>query len=77
MEGRQRIHHGRHGDEGEQAGGNAADAIAEVEQADGKPTQDDGEIEPGEEGAFVGEEYFGLHARGQGDAFSCIGGEGG
>lgn len=75
MERRQRIDHGRHGDEGEQAGGNAADLVAEVEQADGEPAEDDGEVEPGEEGAFVGEKNFGLHPRGQGDAFSCFGGK--
>lgn len=71
MKRREGIHHGRHGHEGEQAGGNAADAVAEVEQADGQAAEDDGEVEPGEEGAFVCEEDFGLDARGEGDAFSC------
>jgi hypothetical protein len=48
-----------------------ADAVAEVEEADGQAAQDDGEVEPGEEGALVGEEDFGLDAGGEGDAFAC------
>lgn len=71
MEGHQRVDHGPHGDEGEEGGGDAADAVAEVEQPDGQAAQDDGEVEPGEEGALVGEEDLGLDPGGEGDAFAC------
>jgi len=47
-----------------------ADAIAKVEETDGEAAQDDGEVEPGEKGAFVCEEDFGLDADGEGDAFA-------
>ena len=70
MERDQRVYHGGHGDEGEQPGGNLADAVAEVEKADGQPAQDHGEVQPGEEGALVGEEDFWLDARGERDAFA-------
>ena len=70
MEGHEGVEHGGEGDEGEEAGGDLADAVAEVEEADGQAAQDDGEVEPGEEGAFVGEEDFGLDAGGEGDAFA-------
>lgn len=70
MEGNQRIRHGGHGNEGEQAGGDLADLVAEVEQADGETAEDDGEVEPAEEGALVGEEDFGLDARGERDALA-------
>ena len=70
MEGHEGVEHGGQGDEGEEAGGDLADAVAEVEEADGQAAQDDGEVEPGEEGAFVGEEDFGLDAGGEGDAFA-------
>lgn len=46
MEGHQRIDHGGHGDDGEQTGGDAADAVTEVQQADGETAQDDGEVQP-------------------------------
>lgn len=49
-----------------------ADGVAEVEQADGQTAQDDGEVEPAEEGALVGEEDFGFYAGGQGDAFAWV-----
>ncbi len=64
------INHGGHGDQGEQAGRNAADGVAEVEQADSETAEDDGEVEIGEEGALIGEENFGLHPRRDRDAFS-------
>jgi hypothetical protein len=47
-----------------------ADLVAEVEQADGESTEDNGEVEPAEEGSFVGEEDFGLDAGGEGDSFA-------
>lgn len=46
MERDQRIYHGSHGDEREERGRDSADAITKVEQADGEPAQDDGEVEP-------------------------------
>ena len=70
MKGKQRIDHRRHGHQREKTGGDAADGVAEVEQADGEATEDDGEVEPGEEGALVGEEDLGLDARGEGDALA-------
>ncbi len=76
MERHQRIDHGGHGHEREQAGADAADAVAEVQQPDGQRAQHDGEVEPRQEGPLVGEEDFGLDARGEGDAFSW-GGMGG
>lgn len=71
MEGHEGVDHGAHGNQGEEASGDAADAVAEIEEADGQTAQDDGEIEPGEEGALVGEEDLGLNARGEGYAFAC------
>lgn len=72
MERDQGVDHGRHGDDGEQAGGDAADAVAEIQQTDGQAAQDDGEVEPREEGSLVGEEDFGLYAGGERDAFACV-----
>jgi hypothetical protein len=66
------IGHGGHGNEGEKAGGNLANLVAEIEQPDGEAAQDNGEIEPREEGALVGEEDLGLDARGERDAFACV-----
>ena len=71
MEREQRVQHRGHGHQRKEAGGDTADGVAEVEQADGEAAEDDGEVEPGEEGALVGEEDFGLDARGEGDAFAC------
>lgn len=65
----QRIHHRRHRHGREYHGGGAADAVAEVQEADGETAENDGEVEPGEEGALVGEEDFGLDADGKGDSF--------
>lgn len=70
MKRHQGVDHGAHGDEGEEAGGDATDGVAEVEEADGETAEDDGEVEPGEEGALIGEEDFGFDAGGEGDALS-------
>lgn len=67
----QGIDHARHRDQCEQARRDLADLVAKVEKPDGESTEDDGEIEPGEEGTFVGEEDFGLDAKGKGDALAC------
>jgi hypothetical protein len=74
MESDEGVDHGTHGDEGEEAGRDAADSIAEVEEADGEASEDDGEVEPGDKGALVGEEDFGLHAGGESDALPWLGG---
>lgn len=67
------VDHGAHGDDGEEGGGDAADAIAEVQEADGKTTQDDGEVKPREKGSLIGEEDFGLDTGGEGNslAYAC------
>jgi hypothetical protein len=72
MKRHQRVDHGAHGHQGKEAGGDATDGVAEVEEADGETAEDDGEVEPGEEGALVGEEDFGFDAGGEGDALSCM-----
>ena len=73
MKRHKRIDHSRHRHEREQACAYAADRVSEVEQADSEGGEEDGEVEPGEEGSFVGEEDFGLDAGGEGDAFACVG----
>ena len=70
MERHKRIKHRGKSDQSEQTGGYLADLIAKVEKAYRQATEDDGEVEPGEEGAFVGEEDFGLYAGGEGDALA-------
>ncbi len=71
MERHERIDHAAHGDNGEEPRADAGrGVVAKVEQADGQAAEDDGEVEPGEEGAFVGEEDFGLDARGERDALA-------
>ena len=40
------VDHCSHRDEGEQSGADAADAVTEVEQADGEAAEDDGEVQP-------------------------------
>lgn len=66
----QRVDHGSHGNDGENGSADLADLVAKVEQPDGEAAEDDGEVEPGEECAFVGEEDFGLDAGGEGDALA-------
>ena len=46
MERKQRIQHGSHSDEREQACTDLTDFIAEIEEANGETTQDDSEVEP-------------------------------
>lgn len=64
------VDHGEHGDAGEEKGRDEGDAVAKVEHANGQGANDDGEVEPREKGALVGEEDLGLDARGQGDALA-------
>ncbi|KFX90958.1 hypothetical protein O988_07968 [Pseudogymnoascus sp. VKM F-3808] len=70
MVGNQRINHRRDTDPREQKRGDERRAVAEVEHAQRQGAEDDGAVQPGEEGALVGEEDFGLDARGEGDAFA-------
>ena len=72
VEDAERVDHSRHGDGGEEEGADLADAIAEVEQSDREAAKQDGEVEPAEESALVGEEDFGLEARRKGNAFACV-----
>ncbi|KFY09126.1 hypothetical protein V492_05596 [Pseudogymnoascus sp. VKM F-4246] len=66
----QRINHRRYADPCKQERGDEGGAVAEVEHSQGQSAEDDGAVEPGEEGALVGEEDFGLDACGEGDAFA-------
>ena len=70
MKRRQSVYHRRHSDECKQAGGDAADGVTEIEEADGETAEDDGEVEPGEEGTLVGEEDLGLDTGGEGYPFA-------
>ena len=70
MESDKCIEHRSHGDEGEQPRAYPADAVAKIEKANSQTAQDDGEVEPGEEGALVGEEDLGLDPRRKGDALA-------
>lgn len=49
-----------------------SDSVSEVEEPDGQSAQDDGKVEPAQEGSFVGEKDFRLYARGEGDAFAYV-----
>lgn len=46
VEGEEGVDHSHHGNEGEEAGGNLANLVAEVEQANREAAEDDGEVEP-------------------------------
>ncbi len=71
MEGHKRIDHASHCHDCEKPGADAGSGIgAEVEQTDREATEDDGEVEPGEKGALIGEEDFGLDPGGEGNAFA-------
>ena len=65
-----RVDHAAHSHDREQCCCNQARSVAaEIQEADREAAEDDGEVEPGEEGAFVCEEDFGFDAGGEGDAF--------
>jgi hypothetical protein len=64
------VDHRHQSNECEESSADLSDAVAEVEEADGKAAEDDGEVEPWEEGALVGEEDFGLNAGREGDALA-------
>lgn len=40
------VDHRRHGDNGEQGGGNAANTVTKVEQTDGETAENDGKVQP-------------------------------
>lgn len=46
VEGEKRIDHGCHGNDSEQTGGDAADAITEIQKTDGKTAEDHREVQP-------------------------------
>ncbi len=71
MERHEGVDHGGHGDEGEETGGDAPNAITEVEEADGQAAEDDGEVQPAQKGALIGEEDLGFDSCGQGNALAC------
>ena len=71
MERHQRIAHGAHSDDCENGRADeAGGVVAEVQETDGEGAEDDGEVQPREEGAFVGKEDFGFHTRGERDTFT-------
>lgn len=70
MVGPQRVEQGEDGHACEEEGGDLGGAVAEVEHAHGQGADDDGEVQPREEGALVGEVDFGLDAGGEGDALA-------
>ncbi|KAH9820926.1 hypothetical protein Tdes44962_MAKER05015 [Teratosphaeria destructans] len=70
VERHQCVNHGAEGHQREESRGNLADRVPEIEEPDGQAAEDDGEVQPGEKGALVGEEYFGLDAGGKGDALA-------
>lgn len=67
------VYHGGHSDAGEQKGRDKCRAVTEIQHADGQGAEDDGEVEPGEEGPLVGEEDFGLDAGRERNALACGG----
>lgn len=66
----ERVYHRGHRDAREQEGRDKGRAVTEVEHADGQSAQNDGEVEPREEGPLVSEENFGLDARRERDALA-------
>lgn len=71
MESHKRIDHAAHCHDREESGADAGSGIgAEIQQTDREATENDGEIEPGEKGALIGEEDFGLDSGGEGNAFA-------
>ena len=67
----QGINHASHRDGGKQKGRDEGGTVAEVQHSDGERAQNDAEVEPGEEGALVGEEDFWLNAGWEGDTLAC------
>lgn len=70
VEGGQGVHHHDHRDKHEHARRDASDTVAKVQETDRQGAEKDGEVEPGQEGALVGEKDLGLDTHGQGDALA-------
>jgi hypothetical protein len=68
----ERVEHGSHGNHGEDSCADLSDFVTEVQEADSQAAEDDGEVEPGEEGTFVGKEDFGFDAGREGNALACL-----
>ena len=64
------VDHSAHGDDGEKSGGDATDAIAEIQKTNSETAEDDGKVEPGEEGTLIGEEDLWLDTGREGDALA-------
>lgn len=64
------VYHGRHGHAREEEGRDEGGPVAKVEHAHGQRAEDDGEVQPREEGPLVGEEDLGLDARGERNALA-------
>lgn len=70
MKRNKRIRHAAHRDEREQSCAyQGRGVVTEVQETDGETAEDDGKVQPGEEGSFVCEKDFRFDARGEGDAF--------
>lgn len=71
MECHKRVDHAPHCHDCEEPGADAGSGIgAEVQQTDREAAEDDGKVEPGEKGALIGEEDFGLDSGGEGNTFA-------
>ena len=71
MERHESIDHAPHCHDREEPGADTGSGIgAEVQQTDREAAEDDGEVEPGQEGALIREEDLGLDSGGEGNAFS-------
>jgi hypothetical protein len=72
MEGEQRIQHSQHGYGGEDCSADLANTVAKVEKTDGKTTENDGKVEPGEKCTLIGEKHLWLNASGQSNALAWV-----
>lgn len=70
MERSQSIHHNDQSHKRENPGRDTTNTITKVQETDGERSEEDCKVEPGEEGALVGEKDFGFDADGEGDALS-------
>jgi hypothetical protein len=59
-------------DNGERPSSGEGEGVAEIEESGGDGADEDGEFEPGEEGAFGGELDFGFDADGDVDACQVL-----
>jgi hypothetical protein len=68
------VHQGDARDDGEGPGGRKGEGVAKIEERGCNGADEDGEFEPGEEGAFGCELDFGFDADGDMDAYACVSG---